>query len=106
MIKVSEQRLQVDGGQLRQWAAAHDQAADACKAALQDDAHTIAAAQSWGPMFYEAHRAAVDAVNARESVLVTEEQQHRAMARELRASAEKFDAMNADNQANLTITSE
>lgn len=106
MIKVSEQRLEVDSGQLRQWATAHDQAADACRAGLQDHAQTIAAAQSWGPLFYEARRAAVDAVNAREASLVAEEDRHRAMARELRSSADKFDAMNAANQANLTITTE
>ncbi|WP_454561768.1 type VII secretion target [Mycobacterium haemophilum] len=103
---MSEQRLEVDADQLRQWATAHDQAADACTAALQDDAQTIAAAQSWGPLFSAARRAAVDAVNAREAALITEEQRHRAMARELRASADKFDAMNAANQANLTITTE
>ena len=105
-MAVGDQRLEVDPDQLRQWATAHDQAADACRAALQDHAQTIAAAQSWGPLFYEARRAAVDAVNAREAALIGEEERHRAMARELRSSADKFDAMNAANQANLTITTE
>lgn len=105
-MAVGDQRLEVDPDQLRQWATAHNQAADACRAALQDNAQTIAAAESWGPLFYEARRAAVDAVNAREDVLIAEGERHRAMARQLRASAEKFDAMNAANQANLTITTE
>lgn len=103
---MADQRLEVDFNQLRQWATAHDQAADACRAALQDHARTIAAAQSWGPLFYEARRATVDAVNAREATLIAEEQRHRAMARELWSSAEKFDEMNAANQADLTITTE
>ena len=105
-MAVGDQRLEVDPDRLRQWATAHDQAADACRAALQDHAQTIAVAQSWGPLFYEARRAAVDAVNAREAALIAEEERHRAMARELRSSADKFDAMNAANQANLTITTE
>ncbi|MGH3556021.1 MAG: type VII secretion target [Mycobacterium sp.] len=103
---MADQRLEVDSDRLRQWATAHDQAADACRAALQDHAQTIAAAQSWGPLFYEARRAAVDAVNAREAALTAEEERHRAMAHELRSGADKFDAMNAANRANLTITSE
>jgi len=105
-MAVGDQRLEVDPDQLRQWATAHDQAADACRSALQDHAQTIAAAESWGPLFYEARRAAVDAVNAREAALIGEEERHRAMARELRASADKFDEMNTANQANLTITTE
>jgi hypothetical protein len=105
-MAVGDQRLELNLDELRQWATAHDAAADACRAALQDHAHTIAAAQSWGPLFYEARRAAVDAVNAREAALVAEEEQHRAMSRELRCSADKFDAMNAANQASLTITTE
>lgn len=106
MISVSDQRLEVDPDQLRQWATAHDQAADACQAARQDNAQTIAAANSWGSLFYEARRATVDAVNAREATLIAEEERHRAMARQLRSSAEKFNEMNAANQANLTITTE
>lgn len=105
-MAVNEQALQVDPTQLIQWAIAHEQAADACAAARAEHPRTVAAAQSWGPLFHEARRATVEAVNAREAALLAAEQRHRAMADELRRSGAEFEAMNAANRANLTITSD
>ncbi len=105
-MTVNDQALQVDPGQLVQWAFAHEQAADACAAARADHARTVAAAHSWGPLFYEARRAAVDAVNAREAALVAQERRHRTMAEKLRSGGAQMEAMNAANRANLTISTD
>nr|VTP02315.1 hypothetical protein BIN_B_04466 [Mycobacterium riyadhense] len=105
-MTVNNQALQVEPGQLAEWALAHEQAAEACAAARADHARTVAAAQSWGPLFYEARRAAVEAVNAREAALETQESRHRAMAEQLRSSGAQLQAMNAANQADLTISTD
>ncbi len=105
-MTVNDQALQVDPGQLIEWAIAHEQAAAVCAAACADHPHTIAAAQSWGPLFYEARRATVDAVNAREAALLAQERRHRAMAEQLRSGGAQMEAMNAVNQTNLAISTD
>ena len=104
-MTVSDQ-LQVDPAQLREWAGAHDQAAEHCKAARAEHPQTIAAAQSWGPLFHEARLAAVNAVNAREAALQSEENRHRNMADQLRQAAGQFEQMNEQNRSNLTISTD
>lgn len=99
-------QLQVDPAQLRIWASAHDAAAEQISAARAEHQQTIAAAQSWGPLFYEARRAAVDAVNARDAALLTEENRHRDMAAQLRTAAAEFERMNQQNVSNLTISTD
>ncbi|MGV7254541.1 type VII secretion target [Mycobacterium kansasii] len=99
-------QLQASPTQLRQWATAHDGAAEACAAARAEHVRTVQSAVSWGPLFHEAIRAAVDAVNARENALLVEEQRHRAMANQLRSSADQFEQMNAANRASLTISTD
>ena len=98
--------LQVTPPEMLQWALAHERAAAACASARADHPRTIEAAQSWGPLFYEARRATVEAVNARETALLAQEQRHRAMAEQLRTGAARLEEMNAENRANLTISTE
>ncbi|KEP38772.1 hypothetical protein LAUMK4_05893 [Mycobacterium persicum] len=105
-MSVNEQTLQVSPHELIEWALAHERAAEACEQARAEHARTVAAAQSWGPLFYEARRAAVDAVNAREAALSDQEQRHRAMAQQLRTAAAQMDEMNAQNRASLTISTD
>jgi Excreted virulence factor EspC, type VII ESX diderm len=98
--------LNVDPAMLREAATFYDGVADRCAAARAEHARTVAESESWGPLFAEARRAAVEAVNARESALLAEESKNRAMADQLRASATRFDAMDEQNSANLTISPE
>lgn len=100
---MSVNRTKVDSTQLIEWAITHENAADACAAARGQHPQTIAAAASWGPLYRDARRAAVDAVNAREAALIREEDEHRKMAAQLRSSATQFTGMNERNAANLTI---
>ncbi|MGH3969011.1 MAG: type VII secretion target [Mycobacterium sp.] len=103
---VNEQTTQVSATQLLQWALAHERAADLCVSARADHPRTVAAAESWGPLFHEARRAAIDAVNARDASLREQEQRHRAMAQQLRTGAAQFEEMNAQNRAALTMSTE
>ena len=96
--------LHVTPAEMIRWALAHERAADACASARAEHPRTIEAAQSWGPLFHEARRATVEAVNARERALLAQEERHRAMAQELRTGAARMEQMNAENQANLTIS--
>ena len=105
-MSVSGQSTGGSPSELREWAVMHDRAAEACAAARAEHPRTVAAAMSWGPLFHEATRAAVDGVNARENALLAEEQRHREMAARLRAGADEFEQMNATNRASLTINSE
>lgn len=105
-MAMSEQTLQVSPTDLIKWALAHEKAADACAQARSDNQHTAAAAASWGPMFHEARRATIAAVNAREATLVAQEQRHRAMAEQLRKGAAEMEEMNAQNRASLTISTD
>jgi Excreted virulence factor EspC, type VII ESX diderm len=98
--------LNVDPAKLREAATFYDRVADQCAAARAEHARTVAESESWGPLFAEARRAAVEAVNARESALLAEESKNRSMADQLRASATQFDAMDEQNAANLTISRE
>jgi hypothetical protein len=98
--------LQVDPVKLREAATYYDNVADKCAAARAEHARTVAEAESWGPLFFESRRAAVDAVNARENALVAEERKNREMAEQLRNSASEFEAMNAKNAADLTISTD
>jgi hypothetical protein len=98
--------LQVDPDKLRQAADYYESAADRCAAARSDHPRAVAESESWGPLFHEARRAAVDAVNARERALMTEEAKNRQMADQLRRTAADFEAMNAQNAAKLTISTE
>lgn len=105
-MTVNEQALQVNTDDLIQWAIAHERAAEACGQACTDHARTVAAAQSWGPLFYEARRAAVAAVNDRETALRDQQERHGAMAQQLRTAAARMAEMNAENRANLTISTD
>jgi hypothetical protein len=102
-MAVSGDITQVPPHKLREWAIAHDQAAEACVTARQGHERTLAAARSWGPLFHQARRATVDAVNAREAALKHEEQRHRAMADQLRAGATTMEETEAVRAASLTI---
>jgi len=106
VICVSGERLEVTPGQLREWAVSHDRAAEACAAARQDSEQTLAAAQTWGPLFHEARRAAQDAVTARDETLASEQRRHEAMARQLRSAADQFEEMDATNRSGLTLRAE
>ena len=88
--------LQVTPPEMVQWALAHERAAEECASARADHPRTIEAAQSWGPLFYEARRATVQAVNARETALLAQEERHRAMAQELRTGAARLEAVETD----------
>lgn len=105
-MTVNEQALQVDSDDLLKWAIAHESAAEACEQARADHPRAVADAESWGPLFYEARRAAVAAVNDRERALRDQQERHSAMAQQLRVAAAKFAEMNADNRANLTISTD
>jgi Excreted virulence factor EspC, type VII ESX diderm len=106
VIRVSDERVEVTPGQLRDWAHSHDRAAEACAAARQDSEQTLAAVQSWGPLFHEARRAAIDAVAARDATLAAEQQRHEAMARQLRSAADQFEGMDDTNSSRLTMRAE
>ena len=105
-MAMREQTLQVSPTDLIKWALAHEKAADACAQARSDNQRTAAAAASWGPMFHEARRATIAAVNAREATLVAQEERHRAMAQQLRNGAAQMEEMNAQNRASLTISTD
>lgn len=100
---MSVNRTKVDSAQLIEWAISHENAADACAAARRQHPQTIAAAASWGPLYRDARRAAVDAVNAREAALTREENEHRKMAATLRTAAGTMTGVNEHNAARLTI---
>ena len=100
---MSVNQTQVDPTRLIEWAVAHENAAEACAAARSQHPKTVAAAASWGPLYRDARRAAIDAVNAREAALIREEERHRAMAAALRKSAAVMAEMNAQNTSALTI---
>ena len=95
--------LQVRPDQLLAWAASYEEAAQACVAARADHARVVEAAQSWGPMWHEAHLATIDAVNARDTALIEQERRYLATAQQLRASAGEFGSMDSGNRAHLTI---
>jgi hypothetical protein len=57
-------------------------------------------------MFHEARRSTINAVNAREATLLEQEQRHRAMAKQLRKGAAEMEEMNAQNRAQLTISTD
>lgn len=99
-------KLAVDPGKLREAATRYDSIADECATARADNARAFEEAGTWGPLFHESRRAAVDAINAREAALSAEEAKNRAMAAQLRKSATEYEAMNADNAARLTISTE
>ncbi len=99
-------KLAVDPGKLREAATRYDAIADECAAARADNARAFEEAGTWGPLFHESRRAAVDAINAREAALIAEEAKNRALAEQLRKSATEYEAMNADNAARLTISTE
>ncbi len=103
---MSGERLEVQPGQLREWAVSHDRAADACATARQDNEQTLAAVHTWGPLFHEAARAAQDAVAARDATLASEQQRHEGMARQLRSAADQLEEMDAANRSRLTIRPE
>jgi hypothetical protein len=105
-MSMSEQTLQVSPTELIKWALAHERAADGCAAARSDNQRTAAAAASWGPMFHEARRSTINAVNAREATLLAQEQRHRATAEHLRRGATEMEEMNARNRATLTISTD
>jgi hypothetical protein len=105
-MAMSEQTLQVSPTELINWALAHERAADGCATARSDNQRTAAAAASWGPMFHEARRSTINAVNAREQTLLAQEQRHRATAQQLRKAAAEMDEMNARNRAALTISTD
>ncbi|GAQ32816.1 hypothetical protein MPS_1196 [Mycobacterium pseudoshottsii JCM 15466] len=103
---MNEQTLQVSPDELMRWAITQEHAADRCASARAENPHAIATAESWGPLFAEARRATVDAVNAREATLREQEEQHRAMARQLRIAAARMEEMDAENRAALTISTD
>jgi hypothetical protein len=105
-MAMSEQTLQVRPTDLIRWALAHEKAAEGCATARSDNQRTADAAASWGPMFHEARRATVDAVNAREATLLAQEQRHRDMAEQLRRGAAQMEEMDAQNRAQLTISTD
>ena len=98
--------LNVDPTKLREAAAYYDTMADQCAAARAEHGRTVAESESWGPLFAESRRAAVEAVNARENALLAEETKNRQMADQLRTAAAQFEATDEHNAARLTITSE
>ena len=99
-------QLEVRPDQLRNWAAVHDRAAASCAAARADGEQTLAAARSWGPQFYEARRAAEEVVAARDATMAAQQRRHEEMARQLRAAADQFEAMDAANRDRLTMRAE
>jgi hypothetical protein len=99
-------KLAVDPDTLRAAAARYDGIADECAAARAENARAVEETATWGPLFHESRRAAVEAINAREAALNAEEAKNRAMAEQLRKSATEYEAMNAENAARLTISTE
>ena len=97
------ENLQVDPVKLRQEALHYDAAADACAAARAEHPKTVAATQSWGPLFYESRRAAIESVNAREAALIREEQKNRAMAAQLRLSATRYESADEAGRRKMTV---
>lgn len=95
------QRLQVDPADLQRWAANHDDAAERAEAARADGAKVLQAAESWGPLFHEARRAAQEVVEARDAALAAQAARHRAMAAQLRSGGQAFAVSNEQNAANL-----
>lgn len=95
--------LRADLEDLLQASIAHENVARACEQSRAAHPRTIAAAQSWGPMFAEAQAAAEQAVAAREAVLVGHERWQRATAAELRNTGTEFNAMNEQNRLGLHI---
>ncbi|KWX20453.1 hypothetical protein AFM11_30200 [Mycolicibacterium wolinskyi] len=95
--------LQFSADDLRQAATRYDRVADQIAAARAEHARAVAETETWGPLFYESRRAAVEAINKREQALLTEEKKNRDMATGLRTAAARFDNMTAENASNLTI---
>ncbi|MGV0740251.1 Protein of uncharacterised function (DUF2580) [Mycobacteroides abscessus subsp. massiliense] len=100
-MSVNELRFTSDD--LRLAATKYEATADRYAAARNENARAAQDTESWGPLAYESRRAAIDAINARERTLTAEEDKNRAMARQLRMTADQFDAMTEHNAANLTI---
>ncbi|SKS74757.1 Protein of uncharacterised function (DUF2580) [Mycobacteroides abscessus subsp. bolletii] len=89
--------IQVDPATLQKMATNHDSAAQACTAARADGAQVLADADSWGPLFYEARRAAEEVTEARDAALREQARRHEAMAEQLRRGGVVFSEMNQAN---------
>lgn len=94
---MSMEPIQVDPATLQKMATNHDSAAQACTAARADSAQVLADADSWGPLFYEARRAAEEVAEARDSALSTQARRHEEMAEQLRRGGVVFTEMNQAN---------
>lgn len=103
-MAMSNDVTQVDPTKMVEWARQHELAAERCAAARKEHPRTIAAAASWGPMFADARKAAVDAVNAREAALIEQENRHREMALTLKRGAAVMQAEFDENQRNLRLS--
>jgi hypothetical protein len=103
-MAMSNDVTQLAPEKLVEWARQHELAAERCVAARREHPRTIAAAASWGPMFADARKAAVDAVNAREAALIHQEHRHRAMARNLQQGAAVMQAKFDENARNLRLS--
>jgi hypothetical protein len=95
--------LQFSADDLRQAASYYDKVAQQCADARAEHPRAVSETESWGPLFHESRRAAVEAINKREQALLTEEKKNRELAAALRIAATAFDNMTAENAANLTI---
>ncbi|MDO3240980.1 type VII secretion target [Mycobacteroides abscessus subsp. abscessus] len=95
--------LQFSADDLRQAAIYYDKVAQQCADARAEHSRAVTETESWGPLFYESRRAAVEAINKREQALQTEENKNRELASALRNAATAFDNMTAENVSNLTI---
>ncbi|VBA62423.1 type VII secretion target [Mycobacterium attenuatum] len=98
---MSVERIQADPAALERWATNHEGAAQTLEGARSDGAKILEAADSWGPIFSEARRAAQEVIEAREQALAQQAQRHRNMADQLRRGGAAFAAMNEDNAADL-----
>lgn len=100
---MSSNDLQADPDKLRQWAVAHDRAADACQAARRECDGQLEQVRSWGPLYREARVAAVEAINARAAALQSEGQKHQDMAHQLRVGAQRLEEMQTENRGRLRL---
>lgn len=96
------ERFEADPAKLARMATNHDSAAQTFEAARRDAMAILEAADSWGPIFFEARRAAQEVVLARDQALAAQAERHRRLADQLRRGGTAFAQMNEANAADLT----
>lgn len=98
---MSMEPLAADPALMQRMATKHDDAAAELTGARNDHGQVLAAADSWGPLYYESRRAAQEAVEARDQALASQSQRHTNLADELRRGGTKFAEMNQANADDL-----